>query len=531
MPLGKSVIGYVLNSESASKAGLNSKNFLEDRHGRSVPPKAHLCRPQIMPKALTLMLLLYGIWTLGEAGLQAQTQPGVTLLWDPSTTSDVVGYKVYYGGASKAYTNTISVGNVTNATLQNFVTGATYYFAVCSVDSEAIESTLSNEITYAPSINTNPPSISPIASQTININTTCGPLTFTVAPQGGTAANLTLSANSSNPTLVPNSSIALSGTGTNRSVTVAPAQNQSGTATIAITACDGPLCSTTSFLLTVNAPLTNSTPNIALASPLSGATYARPANISVAANVTPNGHSITKVQFYNGAVLLGESSAAPYAFNWNSVSSGTYTLTANLIYDAGSTLASAPVNVMVTGLPSPWQAIDIGNVGLTGSASVTGGVYTVQGAGDIGGSSDSFRFLYQPLSGDGEIKVQISSVQNTGNNGCIGVMIRESLTSNSRYALMGISPNGVLRWQRRSGSGNGSSSSKSGSGTPPNVWVRVVRTGNTLYGYKSTDGTNWSSVNSTSISMASNIYVGIAVASGSSGVLNTSQFTNVVVVP
>jgi len=212
------------------------------------------------------------------------------------------------------------------------------------------------------------------------------------------------------------------------------------------------------------------------------------------------------------------------------VAAGSYTVAAKLVYDAGSTATSVPINVTVSSLPPPWQTADIGN-GLTGSASITGNVYTVQGAGNLSGSSDTFRFLYQPMTGDGEIKAQISSVQGNGNGGLSGVMVRESLTGGSRYALMGITPNGQLRWQRRTGTASGTSSSKAGSGTPPNVWTRVVRSGNTLSGYKSTDGTNWNLVNSASINMASNIYVGIAVSSGSSSVLYTSSFTNVVVVP
>jgi hypothetical protein len=63
------------------------------------------------------------------------------------------------------------------------------------------------------------------------------------------------------------------------------------------------------------------------------------------------------------------------------------------------------------------------------------------------------------------------------------------------------------------------------------VWVRVVRSGNTLSGYKSVDGVNWNQVNSVSITMASNIYIGLAVASGASGTLATSLFNNVTVVP
>ena len=280
-----------------------------------------------------------------------------------------------------------------------------------------------------------------------------------------------------------------------------------------------------------NVTVTNPAPTIALTSPANGASYTAPATINLAASVTANGHTITKVQFYNGATLLGEDTSAPYSFTWSNVSAGSYSLTARAVYDAGSTVASSPVNITVTGLPAPWQTADIGSVGVAGSASMSNGIYTVKGAGNISGTADNFRFVYQPLSGDGEIKVRLNSVENTGTSGRIGVMIRESLTSGSEYAFMGISPDGTFRWQRRSSTGGTTSSTTSTIGTPPNVWARLVRTGNTLYGYKSTDGTNWTQVNSRSITMATNIYVGLAVASGSSTSLNTATFTNVTVVP
>ena len=185
----------------------------------------------------------------------------------------------------------------------------------------------------------------------------------------------------------------------------------------------------------------------------------------------------------------------------------------------------------MAGLPAPWQTADIGSVSAAGSASMSNGIYTVKGAGNISGTADNFRFVYQPLSGDGEIKARLNSVGNTGTSGRIGVMIRESLISGSEYAFMGISPDGTFRWQRRSTTSGGTSTSTSTIGTLPNVWTRLVRTGNVLYGYKSTDGTNWTQVNSRSITMATNIYVGLVVASGSSNTLNTTTFTNVTVVP
>lgn len=110
-------------------------------------------------------------------------------------------------------------------------------------------------------------------------------------------------------------------------------------------------------------------------------------------------------------------------------------------------------------------------------------------------------------------------------------MIRENLSNGARNALMGVSPGAAFRWQRRVKTGGGTSSTKAGSAFLPGVWVRLVRSGNTINGYKSTDGANWTLVNSASISMAANVYVGLAVASGTSGVLNTSVFGNVSVVP
>jgi hypothetical protein len=155
----------------------------------------------------------------------------------------------------------------------------------------------------------------------------------------------------------------------------------------------------------------------------------------------------------------------------------------------------------------------------------------VAGAGKITGTADSFHFLYQTLSGDGEITARVSSVQNTGTAGRAGVIIRESLTSGSKYAFMGISPDGKFRWQRRASTGGTTSSTTSGTGTPPNAWARLVRTNGMFSGYKSADGTNWTLARSRSITMATNIYVGLAVASGTSNVLNSSTFNDVTVIP
>lgn len=272
-------------------------------------------------------------------------------------------------------------------------------------------------------------------------------------------------------------------------------------------------------------------PTITLTSPTSGANYGSPATVNFTATVTANGNTITKVQFFNGSVLLGEDTSSPYGFAWSSVSPGTYDLKARAVYNSGSTIDSATATVVVAALPAPWQTVDIGSTGLSGTATQSNGIYTVRGAGRITGTSDGFRFVYQPLSADGEIRARLNSVQASNTNGCFGVMIRETLTPGSEYAFMGVAPDLKFRWQRRSSTAGTTSTTVSTAAPLPDVWVRVVRSGSTLTGYKSTDGANWTLVNSRNISMAANIYVGFAVASGSTNFLSTVTFANGSVVP
>src|SRR5579859_7291644 len=72
----------------------------------------------------------------------------VTLAWDPSTATDIAGYNLYYGAASRVYTNVVAVGNSTNATLSGLNPGTTYYFAATAVDTVGLESQYSAEIVY-----------------------------------------------------------------------------------------------------------------------------------------------------------------------------------------------------------------------------------------------------------------------------------------------------------------------------------------------------------------------------------------------
>lgn len=95
------------------------------------------------------------------------------------------------------------------------------------------------------------PSLSPISDTGIFTNSSTGPLSFTITNGTIPLNALTLSVVSSNPALVPTNNIIFGGSGSNRTVTLTPLANQSGTSFITITVSDGQMSSTRSFLLTV----------------------------------------------------------------------------------------------------------------------------------------------------------------------------------------------------------------------------------------------------------------------------------------
>jgi hypothetical protein len=100
--------------------------------------------------------------------------------------------------------------------------------------------------------------------------------------------------------------------------------------------------------LTYTVPLSNLDPTIALTSPADGADYVAPAAINLVANVVTNGHTITEVDFYNGGTMLGQVTSPPYVLTWTNASAGTFSLTARLIFDFGSTIDSAPTSIKIS---------------------------------------------------------------------------------------------------------------------------------------------------------------------------------------
>jgi len=153
--------------------------------------------------------------------------------------------------------------------------------------------------------------------------------------------------------------------------------------------------------------------------------------------------------------------------------------------------------------------------------------------GDIWGTADAFRFAYKRLSGNGSITARVDSIYNTSGWAKGGVMIRESLDPGSKHAMVVVTPGNGVALQNRPTMNQASLSVNEAGLTAP-YWVRLTRTGDSLKAERSADGITWVSITANAaastltISMASDVYIGLALVSNNAGASPTSaQFANV----
>jgi hypothetical protein len=163
--------------------------------------------------------------------------------------SGISSCSLYVSGANQG-TMTVSGGTASKS--YTFVSAGTYQVhATCLDVAGNSASGTDASVTASVVVVNTPPTISDIANQTTNKNTATPAIAFTIGDAETAAASLALSGGSTNITLVPVANIVFGGSGANRTVTITPSQNQSGTATIRVTVSDGSLTTSDRFVLTV----------------------------------------------------------------------------------------------------------------------------------------------------------------------------------------------------------------------------------------------------------------------------------------
>jgi len=96
----------------------------------------------------------------------------------------------------------------------------------------------------------------------------------------------------------------------------------------------------------------NALPSVAITAPGNNAIFAAPVTFPVTASASDSDGSIAKVEFYNGATLIGTATSAPYSAILRDAAAGALNLTATAIDNRGASSTSAPVTVTVNSLPT-----------------------------------------------------------------------------------------------------------------------------------------------------------------------------------
>lgn len=247
-------------------------------------------------------------------------------------------------------------------------------------------------------------------------------------------------------------------------------------------------------------------------------------SIALSASGLPSGATAG----FSPATITGSGSSTLSVQTNASTPAGSYTIA--VTGKSGSLTQTSSVTLVVSGGGFGSGAgtdVDIASPALAGSASVSGGVYTVKGAGiDIWYGSDQFNFNYWPMTADGILTARVVSVTNTAQYAKAGIMIRQSLSPNSQYAFVEASPS-LYSFHYRTVPSNYASG---GAYLPPSypMWIRLARANGNFNAYSSPDGKTWTKVNQTvSVPMTGTVYAGLAVTSQNPGALNTAVFDNV----
>jgi len=161
------------------------------------------------------------------------------------------------------------------------------------------------------------------------------------------------------------------------------------------------------------------------------------------------------------------------------------------------------------------------------------GTLIMNGTGtDIWNTTDEFRFVYKTLKGNGSLTAKVESVTNTHANAKAGVMIRDTLDGASLYAMTDVTPGAGIEFLRRVEAAGVSTSTVQAALVAP-YWVRITRTGNTFKAERSADGVTWVAIttdaaaSSETITMANEVYIGLAVTSHAAGVVCGAKYSNV----
>jgi hypothetical protein len=228
----------------------------------------------------------------------------------------------------------------------------------------------------------------------IEANRDTGLIPFTVGDAETAAGSLTVTALSSNPSLLPASGVVLGGSGAARTVKLTPAANQTGGATVTLTVSDGSLSSSTSFELTVNAPLTAPTLSDLTNRVINAGASTGPISFTIGHATTPvtslivTGTSSNTVLVPVTALVFGGADAQR-TLTVTPAAGQTGTATITVVVNDGALSTSDSFVLTVNALNTAPTITSLANLSINANTSSGGLAFTVGDTGTAASPSSS----------------------------------------------------------------------------------------------------------------------------------------------
>jgi len=193
--------------------------------------------------------------------------------------------------------------------------------------------------------------------------------------------------------------------------------------------------------------------------------------------------------------------------------------------------------------PAPWTCEDIGNPGPPGDTTQNGGSYTLNGTGTgIGGASDSFHYVFSPVTGDQTLTSQVVTQPGVPATAQEGLMMRANDSSTSPFYGALLNPGGstTVLWRTYDGVTQRTKIPIQTATSP--AYLRLVRYQDptvtpvvtTFSALTSPDGSTWNPVlgSTVSIDMGSGTYLaGMAATAAAPRITPPVVFNNPVISP
>ena len=124
----------------------------------------------------------------------------------------------------------------------------------------------------------------------------------------------------------------------------------------------------------------NAAPTVAITAPVNNSIYEAPASITITATAEDTDGTISKVEFYNGDVKLGEDNTSPYTYTWANVVQGEYTITAVATDNGGAKKTSVAKIIKVNPYFCPEVNLGFDQILCSGSTlTLNSGITTTTG--------------------------------------------------------------------------------------------------------------------------------------------------------